>query len=237
MRSFLPARETVPLTLELAARARIVARLDSLRRATARTPVSSELVARASAAHAAWDSAYVHPVLEALRTGGRPHSPRWRGTGCSTLFVHRSERLIATEQQSLADNLRAQGLISLAWYGSLLAELALLVGVLIVLRRWALAQANQLSQQQAVLERQAVELEARANAFEREASRSNSLAEYLRTTNQELQRSIDALSEARRNGDSRARSRRECVDARRPARQRAVWDRAARSRTPFRSRE
>lgn len=78
-----------------------------------------------------------------------------------------------------------------------LAELAVAAILLLALRHRAHSLARQVADQQRMLSRQSIELEARAAAFEREAGRSRELADYLRSMNKELRDSVEALSHTR----------------------------------------
>ncbi len=207
IRSYLRTGDLSAIAPFVAGRARIGPRIDSLLTAIQEDSVAAGFVASARDEYVEWDRRYARPILDSVQAG-RPVAVL--ASNEQTLFDRfrvAIRAVIATEETAVGGALRRERLVSAIGLIGVFAELLVLAVVLAASRRRAMVLAGRISEQQQTLARQSLELEARATAFEHEARRSRSLAEYLRTTNRELRDSVQALTRSREETASALRER------------------------------
>ncbi len=207
IRSYLRTRDLSAIAPAVAGRPRIGPRIDSLLAASQGDSVASGLVASTRDAYVEWDRRYARPILDSVQAG-RPVvvAPLSEQTLFDRFRVA-IRAVIVAEETAVSSGLRRERLVSIIGLIAVFGELLVLAVVLVASRRRTLVLAGRISEQQQTLEQQSLELETRATAFEHEATRSRSLAEYLRTTNRELRDSVEALTRSREETASALRER------------------------------
>ena len=160
VRAYLLTRDSASLEPDLAARAPLAAKLDSLVALTADNPPQQRRAAETRLALARWEREFAVPAL-ALAAADRAAPPRDRLVGKVQFDALRVRFgvFLATEGALYAARRRRDETIQAAALATVLLELGVIVAALVALRRRALEQARDLAHQQEQLEEQAVELE------------------------------------------------------------------------------
>jgi two-component system, cell cycle sensor histidine kinase and response regulator CckA len=208
VRGYLPTGDRRSLDAEVAARAQLPRKLDSLVAMTADNRVQHRRALTAREAVERWQREFAAPALAqpderpsraALETGGMAHKALFDNVRSSFAVFLEAEDIVYKTR------VRREGTQRLFAIRVVALEILALIGVLLVLRTQLVDQTSAVLEQQEQLEEQAVELEERV----REAQ---AMAGQLEASNDELSRSMTETEGARATLAAERRFLRQIID-------------------------
>ena len=208
VRAYLLTRDSASLEPDLAARAPLAAKLDSLVTLTADNPPQQRRAEAVRAALGTWEREFATPALAAAARGA-PTPDRLVGKVQFDALRVRFGALLATEGALYAARRQQDEAVQRAALAAVLLELGVIVAALGGLRRRVLRQTRELGQQQYQLEEQAVELEQQseeAQTFARELEAANAALRESEARTQLMLESVRDYAIIRTDPDGRVAS-------------------------------
>ena len=208
VRAYLLTRDSASLEPDLAARAPLAAKLDSLVTLTADNPPQQRRAEAVRAALGTWEREFATPALAAAARGA-PTPDRLVGKVQFDALRVRFGALLATEGALYAARRQQDEAVQRAALAAVLLVLGVIVAALGGLRRRVLRQTRELGQQQYQLEEQAVELEQQseeAQTFARELEAANAALRESEARTQLMLESVRDYAIIRTDPDGRVAS-------------------------------
>ena len=204
IRGYLLSQKEVSLAPEIAARAPLRAKMDSLMRFSSDNLSQQDRARAISRSVERWERGWAMPVLQEA-SEGIPFTERESLAGKELFDSIRGafDSFVAGEQRIFSARVKMLGVLQAFGLGLLIIEIVTLLGILFWLSRRSVEQARILFQQQEELQGQSFDLqqqtailEEQALELEEQADEANRNADALAQTNRSLEETIRRLEEA-----------------------------------------
>jgi two-component system, cell cycle sensor histidine kinase and response regulator CckA len=219
-RGFLLSGKEASLEPDRAARPALNARIDSLIEMTMSNVAQNEHARAIREALDRWDAAYATPTLARARTNGVESIDASDLAGKALFDNLRASfrAFLNGEERIYVRFITWDGLLEKVAFAVMMIEIVLLLVVLYGLRKGTLRQANELVENQEVLEEQATELEAQAAELEEQTAilgeqtdEARSAARALESTSRELAETVERLEHSKQAVQGIRRERQETL--------------------------